>query len=105
MPQAARRRARMRLWARDQVGHLRRPRHVKSLDLLLDRPVGLGDPLVLAQMLEPGFHEERLHHASFLGGILENAPRIGTVTAAFLAELFECREKRLAVARIDAVFD
>jgi len=78
---------------------------VKSLDRLLDRPVGLGDPLVLAQVLEPGFHEERFQDASFLGSVLKNSPRIGTVTAALLAELFDCREKRLAVMRIDAVFD
>jgi hypothetical protein len=78
---------------------------MKSLDRLLSRPIGLGDPFVLPQVLEPGFHEERFQHASFFGSILKNAPRKCTVTAALLAELFNCREKRLTITRIDSVFD
>jgi hypothetical protein len=78
---------------------------MKSLNRVLGRLLGLGDPFVLPQVLEPGFHEERFQHASFFGNILKNAPRIGTVTAALLAELFDCREKRLTITRIDSVFD
>ena len=60
---------------------------------------------VLSQVLDPGFHEERFQHASFFGSILKHPPRIGAVAAALLAELFDGREKRLTVTRIDAVFD
>ena len=78
---------------------------MKLLDRRLGRHIRLRNPFVLAQVLEPGFHEERFQHASFFGSILKNAPRIGTVTATLLAELFDCREKRLTITRIDPVFD
>ena len=78
---------------------------MKSLDRLLGRPVPLGNPFVLSQVLDPGFHEERFQHASLFGSIFKNAPRIGTVTATLLAELFDRREKRLTITRIDSVFD
>jgi len=68
------------LSARDQVGHLRDPRGMKSLDRLLGRPVGLGDAFVLAQVFEPGFHKERFQQACFFASILKNAPRTGAVT-------------------------
>src|SRR5215467_2325765 len=93
------------LCARDQVRNLRRPCGLKSPDRLLDRSIRLGHPLVLPQVLEPRFHEERFQHAPFFGSILKNAPRIGTVAATLLAELFDRREKQLTITRIDSVFD
>src|SRR5438445_3680259 len=78
---------------------------MKSLNRLLGRLIRIRNPFVLPQVLEPGLHEERFQHASLFGSIFKNAPRIGTVTATLLAELFDRREKRLTITRIDSVFD
>ena len=54
---------------------------------VLHHAVGIGDALVLAQVLHPGFDQKRLEHAAVLGGILEHAPGIGAVAAALMLEL------------------
>jgi hypothetical protein len=41
---------------------------------ILHDPISVGDALVLAQMFPSTFDEERFDHASFLGGVFENAP-------------------------------
>ena len=53
---------------------------------------------MLAQMLHPGFDQEGLDHAPFLGGVLEHAPGIGAVAAALVLELRQRFEKSFAVA-------
>src|ERR1700719_720218 len=60
---------------------------------------------MLAQVLEPGFHEKGLDHASLLGGILEYTPGIGAIAPALVTKLFECAKERFPVARINPVFD
>src|SRR5207244_1274214 len=60
---------------------------------------------MLAQVLEPGFHEKCLDHPSLLGGILEYTPGIGAIAPALVTKLFERAKERFPVARIDPVFD
>src|ERR1700731_3689629 len=60
---------------------------------------------MLAQVLQPGFHEKGLDHPSLLGGILEYTPGIGAIAPALLTKLFERAKKRFPAARIDPVFD
>ena len=71
----------------------------------LHQPIGIGDALVLAQMLHPGFHQECLDHPALLGRIFEYTPRIGAVATPFVLERYERFEKRLAVPWINAIFD
>ena len=53
--------------------------HMKSVHGLLHDTVGIGDALMLAQMLHPRFDEERFEDTSLFGGVLEDAPGIGAV--------------------------
>ena len=50
---------------------------LESVNCILQHAVSIGDTFVLAQMFEPGFHEKRLDHPAFLGGILKDAPGVG----------------------------
>src|SRR5271166_5168325 len=51
--------------------HLRRPLGLKAMHRLLPPPVGLRDPLVLAQMLHPGIQHEGLQKPAVLRGVFE----------------------------------
>src|SRR5437870_5607580 len=81
-----------RLWSvafrRDQMPHLGRPvAAVERARLLLDLAIGHRPALVLAQVLGPRFHEERLHEAPRLGRVLEYAPLHRAVAPPLQAEL------------------
>jgi len=52
--------------------------------LRLEIGVRLRDPLVLAQVLGPGFDEEPLGDVLRIGRILGDAPRIGTIAPPLL---------------------
>src|SRR2546427_4314241 len=56
-------------------------------------------------MGEPGIQEERLEESPLLSSILEYAPLIRSIAVAFTPQLVDRNEKRLAIARIDSVFD
>lgn len=62
---------------------------MEALYAFFDQAIGVCDPLVLAQVLGPRCDEERLDHASFVGGILEHAPTIGAVAATLVSELLK----------------
>src|SRR4051812_37984212 len=51
---------------------------------LVEHSIGIGGAFALQQMLQPGFNEKALQEPAFHGGILEHAPRVGSVTAARL---------------------
>ena len=88
-----------------EVSYFRCALRVKPLHIFLQQPIGIGDPLVLAQMFRPGRDEESLNDASFVGGILEYTPPIGAVAAPFISELINGLQELLAILRTNAVFD
>ena len=47
---------------------------MKLIDGFLHDAVRMGDPLVLAQMLQPRLHLEHFEEPAFHGGVLEHAP-------------------------------
>jgi hypothetical protein len=55
--------------------------------------------------LSPGFHHKSLDHPTFGGGILEHTPGVSTIAPALRGKLFKHRQERLAIVRIDPVFD
>jgi CO/xanthine dehydrogenase Mo-binding subunit len=58
---------------RDEMRHFRRARQMEPMHALLHQPIGIGDALVLAQMLHPGLHQECLDHPACYGRIFEYA--------------------------------
>lgn len=52
---------------------------VVAQDFFLDIGVGFGNPLVLAQVLGPGFDLEPLQHQTGVGRVFGDAPGVGTV--------------------------
>src|SRR6202034_72142 len=72
---------------------------------LLEEAIGLGDTLVLAQMLEPGVGAKGFDVTPVVRGIFEHAPIVGAVPAAVPRTGGERTQERLAVLRIDVVFD
>lgn len=78
---------------------------LKPANHILQQPIGVGDPFVLAQVLEPALHEKRLDHASWFGSIFERRPPACAVAPTLMAELFKGGQEWLAVVSIDAVFD
>src|SRR5215813_11918469 len=75
----------------NQVSNFRCALRLELLNRLLQNAVSIGDPFVLAQMFEPGFHQKILDHPTLVGGVLEHTPGVGTVPPALTAELFKCR--------------
>ena len=55
--------ARLRSFGCDHVRDLRRTLQLETLHLHLQHPVSIGDPLVLAQMLEPTVEQKRFDEA------------------------------------------
>jgi hypothetical protein len=53
----------------------------------LARSICLCDASMLAQMLTPGVHEERLDEPSFMSSVLKYAPGIGAVASALCRRL------------------
>ena len=66
-------------------------------DLLLKVGIGIGHALVLAQMLGPGFDHEPFQHLLRIGGILGDAPAIGTIAAAFLRQRIDRVQEAVAI--------
>ncbi len=61
---------------------------IEAAHLVLNETIGLGDTLVLAQMLQPALDEKGLDHAARMRGIFKHAPGIGAVAAS---SMFEAR--------------
>lgn len=80
----------------DEVGDPGRMQQ-QSLNALLQHAVHLGDTLMLAQVLQPGFDQERFNEPTCLRRIFENAPRVGTIPATFQGHALESNEKGVAV--------
>ena len=85
--------------------HLRIAGAVEAEQFFLQQTVGLGDALVLAQMLHPAFDQKSLENATLLRGIFEHAPGISAVAAPLMLEARQRFEKRFAVGGVDAIFD
>src|SRR5258707_11181338 len=83
--------------SRNQVRNFRYTLDLESVNCLLQHAVSIGDPFVLAQMFEPGFHEKGLDHPAYIGGILEHAPGVSAIAPALTCELFKRRQERLAI--------
>lgn len=54
---------------------------VEAQRLLLQIGVGVRHPLVLPQVLRPGLHQEPLHDAFRIAGVLGDAPGVSAVAA------------------------
>jgi hypothetical protein len=70
----------------NQMRDLRRAFDVEEVHAILQHTISIGDALMLAQVLEPGFYQERLHHPAFIGSVLEHAPPVGAIATAFLRQ-------------------
>ncbi len=70
---------------------MRRPRplaaDMKRIDPPLYLAVGHGDPLMLAQMLDPRLGHEALDAARRIGSVLEQFPEISAVALAYAAHV------------------
>src|SRR5271165_5633304 len=75
------------------------------MDGILQDTVRIRHTFVLTEMGEPGIQQESLQESPVLGSILEYAPLVRSVAAAFTPQLVDRSEKCLAIARIDSVFD
>src|SRR5580704_2646139 len=89
----------------NEMRNFRRTDHMETGDCILQDTVRISDAFVLTEMGEPGIQQERLDEAPLLSSILEHAPLIRSVAVAFTPQLVDRSEKRLAIARIDSVFD
>lgn len=85
--------------------YLGRAAEMKTVNRILDDAIGIGDPLMLAQVLHPGFDQERFHDAPFICSVVEDAPRISSVAAPLMLEPCQRFEERGSVLGIDAIFD
>jgi hypothetical protein len=56
------------------MGYLGCVAEVKTVNRVLDDPIGIGDPFMLAQVLHPRSDQERLDDTPFLRGVVEDAP-------------------------------
>src|ERR1700679_3318834 len=77
---------------------------LKPAHRLLRNPIGLGHAPMQAQMFEPGVREEGLNEAPVVGRVLENAPIVSAISAAFARVLTERVEKRAPILWINTVF-
>ena len=78
---------------------------VKTVDRVLDDPIGIGDAFMLTQVLHPGFDQERFDDMPFLGSVVEDAPRISSVAAPLMFEPCQRFKESCPVLGVDAIFD
>ena len=67
--------------------------NVVGQNLSLHVCIGVGNPLVLAEVLSPGVHHEPLDDLFRIGGIFRHTPPIGTIAAAFLRQVVESTQE------------
>ena len=73
-------------------------------DLFLKAAVCHSDTLVLAQVLQPGFHHKALQETLGSGGVMKQFPEESTVPALYPAHrLHKCKEL-LSLCGVDEVF-
>ena len=82
----------------DEKLNVRRFRQ-KLADLVLNHPVGVGDPLAQMHELQPGFDQIGFLEPSNFGRVLENAPGEGAVAPAFVAQFVDGPQELGAVLR------
>src|SRR5204862_3035709 len=87
----------------DEMRHLRQSFRLKFLHGIFQLTIGVGNALVLAQMLKPGLDQKRLQKTPGDRRVLEHTPRIGAVASALAREPLEREQERLALRGIDAV--
>ena len=78
---------------------------MQLVDSGLDGPILFGDPVMLAQMLEPARDDEGFDEQMMVGNIAPVAPAHGAVAQADRAQVVEARQELLALRRIDLIFD
>src|SRR5712691_5741335 len=71
---------------------------------LLLLAIGVSDPLVLAQMLNPGVKFERFEKTAFLRQILEDLPLESSVPPPLASQSFKRLQKGTAIVRPDLIF-
>src|ERR1700688_784731 len=89
----------------NQMRHLGLAGQLEAVHRLLYQPVGIGDTLVLAQMLHPRFDEEGLDKATLTGSVYEHTPSIVAVAPPLVLEFRNRLQEGVAVLWADAVFD
>src|ERR1700690_3838705 len=75
-----------------------------SNELFVDA-IGLRHALVLPEVFQPGVRQEGLDEAALFRRILENTPVISAVSTTHARAAPERMQKRLAVLRVDVVFN
>jgi hypothetical protein len=78
---------------------------LKTSQLIFQRPIRLGDALILAHEFEPAMGEEHFQVAGRVCRIGEMVPEQRAVAAADMAHAFENVGKGDAPHRVDAIFD
>ena len=76
---------------------------VKALNGFLQHAIGVGDALMLAEMLDPGLDHEGLDEAPLLGRVFEDPPGEGAIAPALRSERGDGGKEGVAVLRIDPV--
>src|SRR5438128_7989580 len=90
----------------DQVRHDGwRPGDVEASNALLDGPISNGDPLMLAQVLEPGLDDERFDITPLVCWVLVDSPADSAIPAANRLQVPNGFDKGTRVGGIDSVFD
>ena len=74
-------------------------------DLVLEHPIGVGDPLAQMHELEPRFDQIGFLIAAEVARVLEDSPCERAVAATLEPEFVQSAQKRDAVLRVDPVFD
>ena len=78
---------------------------MQLVDSGLDGPILFGDPVMLAQMLEPARDDEGFDEQMMVGNIAPVAPAHCSVPQADRAEQVKPRQKFAALGRVDLIFD
>ena len=74
------------------------------MDIVFHQAVRVGHPLAEMLGLEPGFDQEGLQEQALFRHILENAPGVGAVALALMADLLDRRQKRRRILAGDPIF-
>jgi hypothetical protein len=62
---------------------------MEPLHIVLDKTIGVCDPVMLTQRLHPGGNKKGFDHAFLIRSIFKDSPMIGAISAAFVAQLLD----------------
>src|ERR1019366_3463770 len=77
----------------------------ETMQVILHHAIGIRHSSMLPQMFQPRFDKEGFQEAARVRGILEHAPRIGSVASALMSQSCHRGEKYFAILRSNPVLD